>query len=37
MILELTCDYDVAVLEMGMSSLGEIELLADVARPDIGV
>ena len=22
---------------MGMSSLGEIELLADVARPDIGV
>lgn len=37
MILELTSDYDVAVLEMGMSSLGEIELLADVARPDIGV
>ena len=37
MILELTCDYDVAVLEMGMSSLGEIELLADVARPDICV
>lgn len=37
MILELTSDYDVAILEMGMSSLGEIELLADVARPDIGV
>ena len=37
MILELTSDYDVAVLEMGMSSLGEIELLASVARPDIGV
>lgn len=37
MILELTSDYDVAVLEMGMSSLGEIELLASVARPDLGV
>lgn len=37
MILELTSAYDVAVLEMGMSSLGEIELLASVARPDIGV
>lgn len=37
MILELTSAYDVAVLEMGMSSLGEIELLANVARPDIGV
>lgn len=37
MILELTSKYNVAVLEMGMSSLGEIELLADVARPDIAV
>ena len=37
MILELTSSYDVAVLEMGMSSLGEIELLASVARPNIGV
>ena len=37
MILELTSKDDVAVLEMGMSSLGEIELLADVARPDIAV
>ena len=37
MILELTSDIDVAVLEMGMSSLGEIELLAKVAKPDIGV
>ena len=37
MILELTSEFDVAVLEMGMSSLGEIELLASVARPDVGV
>ena len=37
MILELTSKDDVAVLEMGMSSLAEIELLADVARPDIAV
>ena len=37
MILELNSAYDVAVLEMGMSSLGEIELLASVARPNIGV
>ena len=37
MILELTSEFDVAVLEMGMSSLGEIELLASVARPNIAV
>ena len=37
MILELTSGFDVAVLEMGMSSLGEIELLASVARPDVAV
>ena len=37
MILELTSEFDVAVLEMGMSSLGEIELLASVARPDLAV
>lgn len=37
MILELNKEYDIAVLEMGMSNLGEIHLLADIARPDLGV
>jgi UDP-N-acetylmuramoyl-tripeptide--D-alanyl-D-alanine ligase len=37
MIFRLTEEYEVAVLEMGMSNLGEIHRLADVARPDIGI
>ncbi|MBS5938914.1 UDP-N-acetylmuramoyl-tripeptide--D-alanyl-D-alanine ligase [Clostridium sartagoforme] len=37
MILELDSTYDVAVLEMGMSDLGEIDILARCARPDIAV
>lgn len=37
MILELDSSIDVAVLEMGMSDLGEIDVLADCARPDIAV
>jgi UDP-N-acetylmuramoyl-tripeptide--D-alanyl-D-alanine ligase len=37
MIFKLTDEYDVAVLEMGMSNLGEIHRLADVARPDVGI
>lgn len=37
MILELNSSYDVAVLEMGMSDLGEIDVLANCARPDIAV
>lgn len=37
MILELDSTIDIAVLEMGMSDLGEIDLLAKVARPDIAV
>lgn len=36
-VLELDGDTDVAVLEMGMSGLGEIALLADIAAPEIGV
>lgn len=37
MILELDSSYDVAVLEMGMSDLGEIHVLAETALPDIAV
>ncbi len=37
MILELDSSYDVAVLEMGMSNLGEIHTLANCARPDIAL
>ncbi len=36
-ILQLTGDEEIAVLEMGMSNLGEIDLLARIARPRIGV
>jgi len=37
MVFSLDNSYDVAILEMGMSSLGEIEKLAKVAKPDIGI
>lgn len=37
MIFKLDKSYDVAVLEMGMSNLGEIETLACVARQEIAV
>lgn len=37
MIFNLDRSYEVAVLEMGMSNLGEIETLAKVAKPQIGV
>ncbi len=37
MILQLDSTYDVAVLELGMSNLGEIHTLANCARPDIAL
>lgn len=37
MILELDSSYEVAILEMGMSDLGEIDILAKCAKPDIAV
>ena len=37
MILQLDSSYDVCVLELGMSHLGEINRLADVSRPDIAL
>lgn len=36
-LLTLPEDADFAVLEMGMTGPGEIKLLSDIARPDIGV
>ena len=35
MILQLTSKHDVAVLEMGMSDLGEIKRLAEAAEPNM--
>ncbi len=37
MVLELDKSYDIAILEMGMSALGEIETLVNIARPDMAV
>lgn len=37
MIFKLDNSYDVAVLEMGMNSLGEISSMAKAARPDIAL
>lgn len=36
-LLRLTSEQKFAVLEMGMSALGEIELLAQIAEPDYGI
>lgn len=36
-VLELDEDTEVAVLEMGMSGFGEIELLAKIAQPDAAI
>jgi UDP-N-acetylmuramoyl-tripeptide--D-alanyl-D-alanine ligase len=35
MIFQLSKEYDIAVLEMGMSNFGEINKLANIALPDI--
>ncbi len=37
MLLQLNSEHKWAVLEMGMSELGEIDRLAEIAKPDIGV
>jgi UDP-N-acetylmuramoyl-tripeptide--D-alanyl-D-alanine ligase len=37
MLLKLEPEYDVAVIEMGMSHSGEIRALAKIAQPEIGV
>jgi UDP-N-acetylmuramoyl-tripeptide--D-alanyl-D-alanine ligase len=37
MLLKLEPEYDVAVIEMGMSRAGEIRTLARIAQPEIGV
>ena len=37
MILELDSSYDIAILEMGMSDLKEINFLANIARPEVAV
>ena len=37
MIFKIRDEHDVAILEMGMSNFGEIEKLADIARPDMAV
>lgn len=37
MILSLNSSYDIAILEMGMSNLNEIHLLANISRPEMAV
>jgi alanine racemase len=36
-VLQLDSSYDVAVFEMGMNHLGEIETLSKIAQPDIAI
>src|SRR5437016_7069582 len=37
MLLKLEPEHDMAVIEMGMSHLGEIQVLAKIAQPETGV
>ncbi len=37
MLLKLEPEHDVAVIEMGMSHIGEIRALAHIAQPDMGI
>lgn len=37
MLFKIDKSYDVAILEMGMSNLGEIHRLAEVAKPDMAI
>ncbi|MGE5633003.1 MAG: UDP-N-acetylmuramoyl-tripeptide--D-alanyl-D-alanine ligase [Caulobacteraceae bacterium] len=36
-LMKLDYSHEIAVVEMGMNSFGEIRLLSDIVRPDIGV
>lgn len=36
-ILDIDNTYDIAVLEMGMNHLGEIEVLSNISKPDIAI
>lgn len=36
-LLELDSSYQIAVLEMGMDKFGEIDYLASIVRPDVGI
>ena len=36
-LFKLEKSHEICVIEMGMNSLGEIEVLADIVRPDAGV
>ncbi|MDR1779885.1 MAG: UDP-N-acetylmuramoyl-tripeptide--D-alanyl-D-alanine ligase [Tannerella sp.] len=36
-LLRLTCEYQIAVVEMGANHIGEIRTLADIAQPDYGL
>lgn len=36
-LFKIDKNHEICVLEMGMNSLGEIEVLADIVRPDVGV